>query len=113
MESSEDLAHSVIYMTTPALADKDGEWFVGDGEADFEKSTGKLNEMGQEGWELIVVDLGVAYWKMDLAEHASAFTEEERCGTCLCFDGNMCSETGFSADDNSLPYKQGCYKPRE
>jgi len=106
-ESVEKQLPNFAYMTTSALVmEEEGDL------VDLASSTDELNRIANEGWTLITVDQGIAYWCMDVTALANTTEyEEETCGVCANRNGNLCVETGFSVNASDTPYSDGCFKP--
>ncbi len=101
---------NIVYMTTPSVVMVDNDGSV----VDLESSTDELNRIASEGWALIAVDQGVAYWCMDVASLAEVTEyEEELCGFCYFRDGNLCSKTGMSVIASDTPAEANCFKKLE
>ena len=84
-----------------------------DGEVDFVATNEHLNEMLNEGWQLVAVDHGIAYWYFDEESLLdAAIGAQETCGLCRHESGNLCEKFGFSVDVHSVPHEEDCFESR-
>jgi len=96
----------VIYKVTPALI------MLEDGsDVDFGSTDQFLNEMSGEGWQLLTVDQGAAYWMMDVREFIEAAHLGQTCGRCTEFCDNVCDTFGWSVGFDAPPHTETCFKP--
>lgn len=80
------------------------------GVVDLDASVDALNELSKKGWELVAVDQGIAYWRLDVQEYLETVKEDRSCGTCVHMDGNLCQKFGHSVAFGSPPETDNCYQ---
>jgi hypothetical protein len=87
--------------------------FDEDGKPDYVATTDQLNEMLRQGFELLTVDGGVAYWYADESVLLKAVGKTPRkCGFCKRFrDMVGCDKFGFVVMANAEPHREDCFEP--